>query len=296
LPDEVEFRRVYELARRQQPEQALPALMDFVMTYPDSKYRSDAELEAAEILFDKHDLANALRGYQLLHFPADDNRAWYARYKIAWCKWSLGDRAAAIAEMTAVSHAEATAAGPRTQLIDRARQDLATWQGADLTYVRAEQLYAQQQFCEAAPLFAEVARGNDALDREEAAYAHVLATVSCEHLEKAKPDASAPWKRVLTAVEAYLSNVKPPMVGMRFLHGHILYAEGRFTEAAVDFRKVIDDAPTDETAPFAAVLLLDSDEQAQVDLAADFPRACAIHADDLAEVCRLEGQIMSLHK
>jgi hypothetical protein len=251
------------------------ALEAFVTKYPESKYKNDALLELADVQFEQNNVSVALDTYRSAHFPADDDRGWYVRYRIAWCEQNLNETELALADMRAVANAEWTGAKSRAKLIEQAKKDLGTW-----AYQRADQLYAAKMFCEAAPLFAQS-------DDDEALYAYVLSTRSCEHLDDdSKPDRSLSWQRVGAAMDVYLSRVKRPEPAVRFMRAKIFYVSSRWTEAATVFRAIVKDTPKDETAPYAAALLLDCDQQAHVDLGPDLPTACAIAGDSLGAVCQ----------
>lgn len=265
-PDVDAFYRAADLAKAGKAMLAYDAYTDFIRRYPYSRLRPDATIELADFDFDRGDVTAALAKYREATFPPDDDRGWYVRYRIAWCDLNLGNASEAEREMRAVTEAPPNGRRARTMLIDEAKKDLAAMveKSADPTYVAADQLYAQQKFCEAAPLYSQVAQ-SDAREHEEAGYALVLSTISCEHLTDAAPDettaSTPPWQHVLAALDIYIAHAKVVEPAARFRRGQLLYDLHRFSDAAADFRAVIHDAPSDEMAPYARTLLLDCEQQ-----------------------------------
>ncbi len=275
---------------------AIAVLDELITDYPTSRYRPDAFLTLGDTRFDRGDTAGALASYQAASFPPDDERGWYTRYRIAWCHFRLGDTARAADELTAVLQAPPSRSPARAKLVAQARKDLGTLLGEDATYARADALYAAKQFCEAAPLFALVAV-SAAANRVEAAYAHVLATLSCEHLADVNPDAGPgqtplpippPWQHAIAAMDLYLAQVAhaDERDAVQFKRARILYAFVHFAEAARGFREVLH-ARDAELAGFAGALLLDCDVRGNgADLAADLAAVCALPGTKSTAVAR----------
>ncbi|HEY1816402.1 MAG TPA: tetratricopeptide repeat protein [Kofleriaceae bacterium] len=132
-------------------------------------------------------------------------------------------------------------------------------------YFAGELAYARGDFCTAAPRYARYVRSHDDENRDEAAYAHVLATMQCQHLMDASPPASdasepqpipPPWQHVLAATELYLATVKQPDPAVQFTHARILYAFAHLADASRELRALA--TGTDELARTAAVLFADA--------------------------------------
>lgn len=275
--DEALFYRGADAYKAHDATAARAAFSELVASYPRSKFRDQARIQLADLAFDANQLEAARTQYEAVHVQGE--LAAYVHYRHAWAEYDLGMYDAAVAELADLDTQS------RGLLHDQAAADL-----AGMRYRRADELYQQRDFCGAAPLYAAVVRvelspRTDRAQRDEAGYAHVLATISCEHLDDAAPSAAPAWDRVLAAIDLYLAHATKPELAVRFKRGQIMYATARFHDAAGDFRHIVHDAPTDETAPYAAALLLDSDQQAHDDLRADLPAACAIHAPDLDKVC-----------
>lgn len=254
-------------------------------------------LTRADAQYDRGDVAGARASYLAVTMPADNAVRWYVRYRIAWCDFTLGNLSLARDEMTEVSHAPAT---PKTaRLISAAADDLARWSDRDnRAYLDGERAYAEQRFCDAAPLYA---RAVDDMPpgaaRDEAAYAHVLATRACEHLVDTVPDPdrhepmSPAYQRLLAALDLYVAHVasSSELATIRFLRARIHYGFEDLAAAAPDFRAIMTASPDDETAGPAALLLLDCDNRLHLpELWSDLRAACALpaaRADTLAAVC-----------
>lgn len=278
-PDEALLYRGVAASKAHDPVAARAAYTELVSTYPHSRFRDQAVIMLADLAFDDNQLELARTQYESVHVQGE--LAAYVHYRHAWAEYDLGAYDAAVSEL-----ADLVAAAPvRGTLHDQAIVDL-----AGMRYRRADELYAKHAFCEAAPLFADVTRADtsartDVKQHDEAGYAHVLATLSCEHLDDAKPAASPAWDRVLAAIDLYLAHAKQPMPAVRYKRAQILYAAARFHEAATEFRRIVTESQHEELAPYAAALLLDSDIQAHDDVHADLPAACAVHAPDLDKLC-----------
>ena len=276
-PDEALFYRGADAYKAHDWAAARALYTRLVSTYPQSRFRDQAVILLADLAFDDNQLESARTQYESVHVKGD--LAQYVHYRHAWTDYDLGMFDAAVAELADLIGQS------RGVLHDQAVVDL-----AGMRYRRADELYAQHDFCEAAPLFADVARADnssrtDEKQRDEAGYAHVLATLSCEHLDDAKADGGPAWDRVLAAIDLYLARAKEPMPAVRYKRAQILYAAARYHDAATEFRRILKESPHEEVAPYAAALLLDSDNQAHDDVTADLPAACAIHAPDLDKIC-----------
>ncbi|HEY3807196.1 MAG TPA: tetratricopeptide repeat protein [Kofleriaceae bacterium] len=135
-------------------------------------------------------------------------------------------------------------------------------------YFAGELAYARGDFCAAAPRYERYVRSHDEENRDEAAYADVLATMQCQHLMDVSPPASdasepqpipPPWQHVLAATGLYLATVKQPDPAVRFTHARILYAFAHLADASRELRTLA--TGTDELARNAAVLLADAEHR-----------------------------------
>jgi hypothetical protein len=165
---------------------------------------------------------------------------------------------------------------------------------ATVAYFAGELAYARGDNCAAAPRYARALRSIGAPDPDEAAYAHVLATLQCEGLRDVAPpvsDAVVPqpippaWQRVLEATELYLKIAKSPDPAVHYEHARILYAFAHLRDAIDELRAVSADASAD-LAVVAATLLADADQRTHdPHLVDDVRRACQLGAD-LGAACR----------
>jgi len=283
--DEVLFWYAHALATHDRAADSLAVLDELIADYPSSRYRADAFVTLGDAKFERGDIDGALLAYQAASFPADDERGWYARYRIAWCEFRLGDTARAATELGAIAQAPSSRSAARQKLIAQARKDLATLLGEDDTYARADAFYAANQFCAAAPLFAMVAVSG-ATNRVEAAYANVLATLSCEHLNDGNPDVATSatpqlipesWQHAIAAMDLYLAQVPQAdeRDAVQFKRARILYAFAHFAEAARGFRGLLH-AHDAELAGYSGTLLLECDVRGNAaELATDLAMVCA---------------------
>ncbi|MBV8762620.1 MAG: tetratricopeptide repeat protein [Deltaproteobacteria bacterium] len=269
--DEVLFYQGVDAAKSRETSRERAAFTQLLAEYPHSRFRDDATIQLADLAFDDKDLERARTLYESVH--RTDERGWYVRYRLAWVEYNQGAFDAAVGELTDL------AARSQGVIHAQAVVDAASWQ-----YTRADELYAKHDMCAAAPLYAAVA-ATDTKQRDEAGYANVLATITCQHLDGAVPDGSAAWAPVLAALDLYVTHATTIEPAARFLRGRILYATDRWRDAATEFRALLAAAPADPSAEPAAALLLDSDVRAGVNPATDRKLACAIHAPDLATVC-----------
>lgn len=169
-----------------------------------------------------------------------------------------------------------------------------------VAYYAGELRYARADFCAAAPYYriAAAAAEHAIVQRDEAAYANILATMSCTHTSDLGPPSvtdpaplAEPWSTVMDALDLYMRVVKSPLPEVAFRRGRILFDFAHDDDAADAFRALLAASPADETAPHAATLLLEIDHRRHPDrLAADARIACAIPdakplASDLHAIC-----------
>jgi tetratricopeptide (TPR) repeat protein len=283
--DEVLFWYAFALGKGPTRDAVLAQL---IATYPSSKYRDDAYVSLGDAQFEAASFPAAIASYQAVHSA---RLVGYAHYKLAWTYRNLGDDPHARAELEVVLATRPSDPKQRV-LYDAAKKDLVAFAAAsDPNYVRADELYAQKDFCAAAPLYAKVAT-------DEAAYAHVLATRSCEHLDDVQPPSNdtevaipASWQHLLDATDVYLNRVQdsPELPDVQFLRAQIFYGFGHFEMAARNFREVVRRAKTEDETRVAAVLLLESDNRDKIgELVGDLRTVCAMpiaKAGDLAHIC-----------
>ncbi|HVY49303.1 MAG TPA: hypothetical protein VHB21_25605 [Minicystis sp.] len=172
----------------------------------------------------------------------------------------------------------------------------------NVVYYAAELGYARDAFCATAPLYAEVVtRAPASARRDEAAYAHVKATMSCEHLDSLaalpRSEGDSPraiprsWQRVLDAMDLYLHHVTsaPDRDSIRYARALLLFAYDHLEDAAAGLRDLVADAPADIDVGGAATMLLDCDARTKSPrMADDLRAACALPAardGDLARIC-----------
>jgi hypothetical protein len=137
-----------------------------------------------------------------------------------------------------------------------------------VVYFAGELAYARGDFCAAAPRYARYVQTHDGEHRDEAAYAHVLATLECQHLRDVTPPSTdatepqpvpPPWQHVLAATELYLATTKTPDPAVAFLHARILYGFAHLADAIAALRPLAHG--TDELARNAAVLLREAEHR-----------------------------------
>lgn len=130
--DEVLSHLAYELEEGHEMEDAYQAHRELITTFPQSRFVPLAYLALAEPLFEaaQRDPARAPlaeKAYQeVLRFPPPENRsAGIAHYKLAYVRWSRGDLAGALAEMTkAIEVCEAFPSPSGAQLAGAARREI----------------------------------------------------------------------------------------------------------------------------------------------------------------------------
>jgi tetratricopeptide (TPR) repeat protein len=103
--DEARRAVAFALIDLERKDEALESFMALVKLHPDSPFASEAYLHVGEHWFDANQAAKALPAYRR---AAEDGRFElrdYARYKMAWCLYNLGDLPAATEHMLKVAYA-----------------------------------------------------------------------------------------------------------------------------------------------------------------------------------------------
>ncbi|MFT5686810.1 MAG: TolA-binding protein, partial [Myxococcota bacterium] len=106
------------------PQDALQARIDLVRDFPGSDFAASAYVQIGEHHFDRNDAYKALLAYKhATEIPGHD-KVDYARYKLGWCYYNVGEYDQAIVMMRAVaSRPPATETGA-IQLAEEAQRDL----------------------------------------------------------------------------------------------------------------------------------------------------------------------------
>ncbi len=103
-------------------DEALRELTRLVRTWPSTEHTSDAFLLLGELYFDRGDVLKALPAYQRAAADATFAQRDFARYKLAWCQYNVGEFAAGFATLREVILAPTP--GTRVTLQEEAAKDL----------------------------------------------------------------------------------------------------------------------------------------------------------------------------
>ena len=83
-------------------EEAVQEFTRLVRTYPESKFIPDAYVQIGEYYFDKNNAYKALIAYQKAARYKDSDKYAFAKYKLAWCYYNVGEYGKAIDTMKSV--------------------------------------------------------------------------------------------------------------------------------------------------------------------------------------------------
>ncbi|HOX47188.1 MAG TPA: tetratricopeptide repeat protein [Myxococcota bacterium] len=146
--DEALFGLAGQLEALGDREAALKVHQELIARYPASRFLPHAYLAFAEHYFERADLEHASLAYRkVLDLPHNDLRT-YARYKLAWCSYNLGDLPAALEGFAAVCQESLANPARGSSLAQEALKDwlrtLASLSPADVALAAIQRLAPEQ--------------------------------------------------------------------------------------------------------------------------------------------------------